>query len=112
MWVRNREIPAMALGHSMTTVPATTAMHYRIGGIAETFMSMKDTQFPIDQGIQSPVLHDLGKWGPILGMGRLISPAHFREQICTDLGRRRQEQAGSLFCLWICCRHWLDRAKP
>ena len=39
MWVADREILTMALGHSMTTVPATTEMHYRIGGIAETFMS-------------------------------------------------------------------------
>jgi len=29
----------MALGDSMTNVPALTTMHYRIGGIAETFMS-------------------------------------------------------------------------
>jgi CubicO group peptidase (beta-lactamase class C family) len=39
MWVDDREILTTALGHSMTTVPATTDMHYRIGGIAETFMS-------------------------------------------------------------------------
>jgi CubicO group peptidase (beta-lactamase class C family) len=39
MWVHEREILTMALGQSMTTVPATTDMHYRIGGIAETFMS-------------------------------------------------------------------------
>jgi D-alanyl-D-alanine carboxypeptidase len=39
MWVEDREILIMALGHSMTTVPATTDMHYRIGGIGETFMS-------------------------------------------------------------------------
>lgn len=39
MWVKDKEILTMALGHSMTTVPATTDMHYRIGGIAETFMS-------------------------------------------------------------------------
>jgi hypothetical protein len=39
MWVRSREVLTMALGNSMTTVPATTDMHYRIGGIAETFMS-------------------------------------------------------------------------
>jgi D-alanyl-D-alanine carboxypeptidase len=39
MWVKDREILTMALGHSMTTVPANTEMHYRIGGIAETFMS-------------------------------------------------------------------------
>ena len=243
MWVGDREILTMAIGHSMTTVPATTEMHYRIGGIAETFMStlllmlveqgrinlddkiarwlpdllaadqvtvrmllgntagyidyvrvkdfldlqlaepfctftdeelinysvrdgkmnfppgtsqqhshtdnvilgqviqratgqsmkelydanifgslgMKDTQFPVNQEIQGPVLHaftmdrkfyedctywnpfwgstpglptsnihDLGKWGPILGTGRLISPAHFQEQIApTSVGKGR-----------------------
>ncbi len=241
MWVDDRKILTTALGDSMTTVPATSDMHYRIGGIAETFMStlllmlveqgricldekisrwfpnllaadqvtvrmlvadtagyidyvtvqdflklqlsepfrtftdeelinysvrdgrmnflpgtsqqyshtdnvilgqviqratgqsmkelydqnifgpmdMKDTQFPVNQEIQSPVLHaftldrkiyedctywnpfwgstpglptsnihDLGKWGPILGTGRLISPAHFREQIApTSVGK-------------------------
>jgi CubicO group peptidase (beta-lactamase class C family) len=39
IWVDDREILTTALGDSMTTVPATTDMHYRIGGIAETFMS-------------------------------------------------------------------------
>ncbi len=39
LWVRDREVLTAALGNSMTTVPATTDMHYRIGGIAETFMS-------------------------------------------------------------------------
>jgi D-alanyl-D-alanine carboxypeptidase len=241
MWVRDREVLTTALGNSMTTVPATTDMHFRIGGIAETFMStlllmlveqgrisldekisrwfpqllaadqvtvrmlvantagyidyvrvkdfvnlelaepfrtftdeelinysvrngkmnfppgtsqqyshtddvilgqviqratkqplrelyqknifgpmgMKDTQFPTNQEIQSPVLHaftmdrkvyedctywnaawgstpglptsnihDVGKWGPILGTGRLISPAHFKEQIApTSAGK-------------------------
>jgi CubicO group peptidase (beta-lactamase class C family) len=245
MWVRDREVLTMALGNSMTTVPAATDMHYRIGGIAETFMStlllmlveqgrislddkisrwfpqllaadqvtvrmlvantagyidyvtvddflklqlaepfrtfndeelinysvrngemnfppgtsqqyshtdnvilgqviqratkqsmkelydknifgpmgMKDTQFPVDQEIQSPVLHaftmdrkfyedctywnpfwgstpglptsnihDLGKWGPILGTGRLISPAHFQEQIApTSVGKGKNK---------------------
>jgi D-alanyl-D-alanine carboxypeptidase len=241
MWVGDREVLTMALGNSMTTVAATTEMHYHIGGIAETFMStlllmleeqgrinldekisrwfpqllgadqvtvrmlvantagyidyvtvedflklqlaepfrsftdeelinysvregkmnfapgtsqqyshtdnvilgqvierateepigelygknifkptgMRDTRFPINQEIQSPVLHaftmdrglyedctywnpswgstpglptsslhDLGKWGPILGTGRLISPAHFQEQIApTSVGK-------------------------
>ena len=243
MWMHDREILTMALGTSMTTMPATTDMHYRIGGIAETFMStlllmlveqgrinlddkisrwfpkllaadevtvrmlvsdaagyidyvtvddflklqlaepfrtftddelinysvrdgkmkfppatsqqyshtdnvilgqviqratgqsmkelyeknifgpmgMKDTQYPTNQDIQSPVLHaftmdrkiyedctywnplwgstpglptsnihDLGKWGPILGTGRLISRAHFEEQIApTSVGKGR-----------------------
>jgi D-alanyl-D-alanine carboxypeptidase len=245
LWVRDREVLTTALGNSMTTVPATTHMHYRIGGIAETFMStlllmlveqgrirldekisrwfphllaadrvtvrmlvantagymdyvtvddfvklelaepfrtftddelinysvrngkmnfppgtsqqyshtdnvilgqviqratkqpikelydknifgpmaMKDTQFPINQEIQNPVLHaftmdrkfyedctywnpfwgstpglpisniyDLGKWGPILGTGRLISPAHFKEQIApTSVGKGKNK---------------------
>jgi D-alanyl-D-alanine carboxypeptidase len=241
MWVHHREILTMALGESMTTVPATTDLHYRIGGIGETFMStlllilvdqkrmgldekisrwfptllaadqvtvrmlvsntagyidyvtvsdfvdlqfaepfrtftddelinysvrdgkmnfapgtsqayshtdnvilgqviqratrqsmrelydryifrptrMRNTQFPVDQEIQSPVLHaftkdrgfyedctywnpswgstpglptsnifDLGRWGPILGRGRLLTPELFREQIApTSVGK-------------------------
>ena len=39
MWQGDREILTTALGRSMTEVPAATNMHYRIGGIAETFMS-------------------------------------------------------------------------
>jgi D-alanyl-D-alanine carboxypeptidase len=35
----DREILTTAQGDLMTTVPATTDMHYRIGGITETFMS-------------------------------------------------------------------------
>ena len=241
VWLGDRAILTGALGHSMTTEPATTDMHYRIGGIAETFMStlllmlveqgrirlddtiarwfphllaadqvtvrmlvgntagyvdyvteddfvqlqlaepfrtftdddlinysvhngkmnfvpgtsqqyshtdnvilgqviqratgqsmkelydkhifgplgMRDTQFPRGQEIQAPVLHaftmdrhvyedctywnpswgstpalptsnihDLGRWGRILGTGRLISPAHFKEQIApTSAGK-------------------------
>ena len=84
-------------------------------------LGMKDSQFPVNQEIQGPVLHaftmdrkfyedctywnpfwgstpglptsnihDLGKWGPILGTGRLISPAHFQEQIApTSVGKGR-----------------------
>jgi CubicO group peptidase (beta-lactamase class C family) len=245
LWVRDREVLTTALGNSMTTVPATTRMHYRIGGIAETFMStlllmlveqgrisldekisrwfphllaadrvtvrmlvantagymdyvtvddfvklelaepfrtftddelinysvrngkmnfppgtsqqyshtdnvilgqviqratkqpikelydknifgpmaMKDTQFPINQEIQNPVLHaftmdrkfyedctywnpfwgstpglptsniyDLGRWGPMFGTGRLISPTHFKEQIApTSVGKGKNK---------------------
>ena len=234
IWQGDRELFTTALGRSMTEVPAATTMHYRIGGIAETFMStlllmleeqgridlnqkisrwfpnllgadqvtprmlvsntagyidyvyvdafnklqeaqpfrtftddelihysvgggkmqfapgtsqkyshtdnvilgqvierathesmaqlyeenlfkplrMRDTSFPKNEEIPGPVLHaftkergiyeestywnpswgstpglpisniyDIGKWGPILGTGRLISPAHFKEQI-------------------------------
>lgn len=39
LWQGDREVLVMALGDSMTTVPATPDMHYRIGGITETFQS-------------------------------------------------------------------------
>ena len=39
MWVGDREVLTTALGHSMTSVPARTDMHYRIGGITETFQA-------------------------------------------------------------------------
>lgn len=39
MWVGDREILTTALGNTTPGVPATTAMHYRIGGITETFLS-------------------------------------------------------------------------
>lgn len=37
LWQGDREILTTALGDSMTGVPATTDMHWRIGGITETF---------------------------------------------------------------------------
>lgn len=244
MWQGDREILTTALGRSMTEFPAATNMHYRIGGIAETFMStlllmleeqgridldqkisrwfpnllggdqvtprmlvantagyidyvtvpdftnlqeaqpfrtftddelinysvrdgkmqfapgtsqkyshtdnvilgqvierathesiaelyeknifkpmrMTDTSFPTNEEIPGPVLHaftserklyedctywnpswgstpglpisdirDIGKWGPILGSGRLISPAHFKEQIAPWKGNKRPD---------------------
>jgi CubicO group peptidase (beta-lactamase class C family) len=38
MWVGDREIFTTALGNTTPGVPATTGMHYRIGGITETFL--------------------------------------------------------------------------
>jgi D-alanyl-D-alanine carboxypeptidase len=261
LWVRDREVLTMALGESMNTVPATTDMHYRIGGIAETFMStlllmlveqgriglddkisrwfpkllaaeqvtvrmlvtntagyldyvtrkdfvnlelaepfrtftddelinysvrngkmnfppgtsqqyshtdnvilgqviqratgqsmkelydknifgpmaMNDTQFPVDQNIQSPVLHaftmdrklyedctywnpfwgstpglptsnlhDLGKWGPILGTGRLISAAHFKEQIAPSSAGKGRNRDGPYFAYgFVVANGWI-----
>lgn len=262
LWQGDREILTMALGTSMTTVPATTDMHYRIGGIAETFMStlllmlveqgrinlddkisrwlptllsadqvtvrmlvsdtagyidyvgvedflklalaepfrtftdeeliaysvrggkmnfppgtsqhyshtdnvilgqviqratgesmkalydkhlfgplgMKDTQFPTNQDIQSPVLHaftmdrkiyedctywnpfwgstpglptsnihDLGKWGPIFGTGRLISRAHFEEQIAPPAVVGEGANRTNLYFAWgfVVANGWL-----
>lgn len=39
LWRGDRAVMVTALGNSMTTVPATPDMHYRIGGITETVMS-------------------------------------------------------------------------
>jgi D-alanyl-D-alanine carboxypeptidase len=91
-------------------------------------LGMKDTQFPLDQEIQAPVLHaystdrnlyedctywnpswgstpglptsslhDLGKWGPIFGTGRLLSPASFREQVARPLARNGHDPSGPYF---------------
>ena len=64
MWIRNREVLKMALGNSMTTVPATTDMHYRIGGIAETFMSTLLLML-VEQGRIS-LDHTISRWFPHL----------------------------------------------
>ena len=39
LWKNDRELLTLALGNSMTTVPARTDMHFRIGGITETFQT-------------------------------------------------------------------------
>jgi CubicO group peptidase (beta-lactamase class C family) len=39
MWVGQKEIVTFALGNSTPKVPAATDMHYRIGGITETFQT-------------------------------------------------------------------------
>jgi CubicO group peptidase (beta-lactamase class C family) len=102
-------------------------------------MGMKDTQFPIDQSIQSPVLHaftmdrkiyedctywnpfwgstpglptsnlhDLGKWGPIFGTGRLISPAHFQEQIApASVGKGRNPASPYFAYGFVVANGWL-----
>ena len=64
MWVKDKEILTTALGHSMTTVPATTDMHYRIGGIAETFMSTLLLML-VEQGRISPD-DKISRWFPNL----------------------------------------------
>ncbi|MEW6277597.1 MAG: serine hydrolase domain-containing protein [Candidatus Eremiobacterota bacterium] len=64
MWVGDREILTTALGDSMTTVPASTDMHYRIGGITETFQATL-TMMLAEQGRLS--LDDkLSRWYPDL----------------------------------------------
>lgn len=38
IWKEDEEIVTVALGESMTSVPAATDMHLRIGGVSETFL--------------------------------------------------------------------------
>ncbi|MBS1517001.1 MAG: beta-lactamase family protein [Bacteroidetes bacterium] len=38
VWLGEKEIVTIALGESMTDVPATTDMHFRIGGVSELFL--------------------------------------------------------------------------
>ncbi len=71
MWVDDREILTMALGNSMTTVPATTSMHYRIGG-ATLFFQSTLLMMLVEQGRLS--LDDkIVRWFPDL----LASPLNF-----------------------------------
>jgi CubicO group peptidase (beta-lactamase class C family) len=66
MWQGDREILTTALGRSMTETPAVTNMHYRIGGIAETFMStlllmlQEQGRIDLDQKISHWFPHLLG----------------------------------------------------
>jgi CubicO group peptidase (beta-lactamase class C family) len=39
VWVHDREVMIAARGWSMTTTPVSSNMHFRAGGIFETFMS-------------------------------------------------------------------------
>ena len=39
MWIDDREVLTTALGDSMTNVPATPEMHFRIGGVSEMFLT-------------------------------------------------------------------------
>ena len=106
-------------------------------------LGMKDTQFPVNQEIQSPVLHaftmdrkfyedctywnpfwgstpglptsnihDLGKWGPILGHWTFDLAGALPGADRSDLGGQRPEQTGPLFCLRICRCQWLDCTEP
>ena len=101
-------------------------------------MSMNDTQFPVDQEIQSPVLHaftldrkfyeDCTYWNPFfrrrcqpptLTIGQmgpirdrpLDLAGHFSSK-SPRLCRQGPERARPLFCLWIRRLQRLDHPKP
>ncbi len=55
-------------------------------------MHLLEPVLGLDAGLPTSNLHDFGKWGPILGTGRLISPAHFQEQIApVSVGKGKNE---------------------
>ena len=62
MWIGDKEILTTALGNSMTLVPASTDMHWRIGGFSELFlgtllmMLVDEKRIDLDQKIS--------KWFP------------------------------------------------
>jgi CubicO group peptidase (beta-lactamase class C family) len=64
MWIGDKEILSTALGRSMTSVPAATDMHWRVGGFTEMFectllmMLTERGQIDLDQKIS--------KWFPDL----------------------------------------------
>jgi D-alanyl-D-alanine carboxypeptidase len=72
MWVNEDKVLTLALGESMTGVPARTTMHYRIGGIAETFMSTLLLILAQEQRIDldKPIL----KWFPGLLGADQVTP--------------------------------------
>jgi D-alanyl-D-alanine carboxypeptidase len=72
IWQGNREVLTTALGNSMTETPANRNMHYRIGGIGETFMStlllMLEEQGRIDLD------QKISKWFPNLLGADQVTP--------------------------------------
>lgn len=64
MWIGEKEVLTTALGNSMTSVPANTDMHWRVGGMSELFlgtllmMLVDEKRIDLDQKIS--------KWFPEL----------------------------------------------
>lgn len=64
VWQGDQEVVTLAMGDSMTSTPATTDMHYRLGGISETFQATLLLQL-VDQKVLG--LNDkIVKWFPDL----------------------------------------------
>lgn len=64
MWIGDREILTTALGNSMTSVPASTDMHWRIGGFSELFQSTL-LMMLVDRG-RIDLDQKISKWFPDL----------------------------------------------
>ena len=90
-------------------------------------MGMRDTQAPVGQDVQAPVLHaftserhvyeDCTYWNlrqmgcdPRHGTVGLAGPLPGADR--PDIGRQRTKSLRSLLCLWVCLRKWLDPAEP
>jgi len=64
IWEGDRNLLSVALGESMTSVPADTSMHVRIGGITETFFGTL-VMMLVDQG-KIRLDDKVSKWMPDL----------------------------------------------
>lgn len=69
--VGGEDVVTMAVGDSMSGVPATTAMHFRIGAVAIAYMGSILLQL-VDQG-QVSLDDSVGKWLPELPNARRVT---------------------------------------
>ncbi len=73
VWKGNEEIITVALGESMTSIPAHTGMHVRIGGISEIFLGTL-VMILAEKGMLN--LNDkISKWLPDLLAAEKVTPA-------------------------------------
>jgi CubicO group peptidase (beta-lactamase class C family) len=71
VWIGDRPLVVVADGNSMTCVPATTEMHYRIGGITEIYLSTLLLRY-VDQ--RKCTLDDrLSRWLPDLPQANAVT---------------------------------------
>lgn len=72
IWLGEKELITTAMGESMTNVPATVDMHFRIGGVSEMFLGTL-LMILVDEGKIS--LDDkISKWLPDLLMADKVTP--------------------------------------
>ena len=71
IWVNGFPISVSAMGESMTNVPATTNLHFRIGGVTQTMLTTLLMQL-VERGVVS--LDDrVARWFPTLPNADLVS---------------------------------------
>lgn len=71
VWQNNQQISSAALGNSMTHIPATEDMHFRVGGVMETFLTTLLLQL-VDEG-KVKLDDTLSTWFPDLPEAHLVT---------------------------------------